>query len=272
MPEPTKSPAAVVRQHADLRILGGEVEGLARRISQHRRNALAEINELGVRLIRAKKMLSHGDYGPWCKDRGISTQDSSDAVRVAMNWSKVPERGSLVKFLKACNESLLVRTAEEDEADISAGADAIVEPETEAEAEPAESAAPIPPPDIGDAYEGPLPESLLDAEGDPLPPSAKTAFEDKSIEGWIEKYGRPAFDALKALRTAPSTVHTNLDALIKKQSAISRMLKSSKPSHRCYQCKGLGCEKCKNTGWMSKAVWSEQFPKAVKKPFFGRRQ
>jgi Protein of unknown function (DUF3102) len=110
----------------------------------------------------------------------------------------------------------------------------------------------------GDAAEEAPPDVLTDAEGLVLPERVKPYLEDRSIDDWIAKHGRPAFEAMKELRERPGACHADLDVLLKKQSAVSRMLKSAKLTHRCPQCAGEGCKTCANAGLLSKALWSEK--------------
>jgi hypothetical protein len=119
--------------------------------------------------------------------------------------------------------------------------------------EPEMPADPLPADPTGDAAEDVPAAALVDADGQVLPEALRPAWECNAIEDWIEKYGRPAYAALKGLLGRPGTAQTNVDGIRKRQHAIANMLRSSKPKYRCFICKGERCKDCGETGWMSSA-------------------
>ncbi len=111
----------------------------------------------------------------------------------------------------------------------------------------------------GDSAEVVPPDLLVDAEGAPLPESARIALADDSVDRWCAHVEK-SFHGLDGLVTRPSGRFVNAKVLKKKLSAVARMAKAQKPTpgrvYACPQCPGPGCERCRGEGWIPHTIWS----------------
>ncbi len=98
-----RDPSAIVRKHADLRILAQECKSISARIDNKDRDILTEYRELGERLIQVKGIVKHGEYGPWLDQHGITKDRSSRAVNLAENWTKIRGPRNLEDALTQCD-------------------------------------------------------------------------------------------------------------------------------------------------------------------------
>jgi hypothetical protein len=93
-------PKAITRQAVDL--IADEVKTLFRTCTNYRRQILFTMREAGIRLLRARRQLKHGEFVDWLKVHGIPTWQASKAIRVAEYWDETQPKQSLGEFLKAC--------------------------------------------------------------------------------------------------------------------------------------------------------------------------
>lgn len=180
-------PPAHVSAKADLRILAQECKSINARINDQDRKVLDEYRELGERLIQVKALVKHGEYGPWLDQHGISSQRSSDGVRVAENWSKVPPSGSLKEYLTRCDSIRLCSEKPPPPTNISSDADT-----SEGEEETSETPAGKP---AGGAKPPKKPATTTTAKPTPPDPPAEPAIE-------VPARIKPHFDAIPLFKDA----------------------------------------------------------------------
>ncbi len=228
-------PAAIVQNHADLRILAQECKSIYERISNQHRNIVAEYRELGIRLVRVKAFLDHGEYGPWLKQYGISTQRASEAMRIAECWDQIPGTGSLNEVLNA----LTLASEDTDALEEHAG-------DVDEDAEPAKPTPQTPPASPA--------EQAVAAADEAEPEEEKTPDEllaevNTQLESWcrsLMKYGETMPDDpwLRDLNRR--------DGAMQKLKGVCETIRSAKCVCLCPKCEGTGCRICHKTGRLTR--------------------
>lgn len=256
-------PSVIVRQHASVRVAEQEAVALWKNFIRSERRQLNDYYEIGLRLLPIRVARKGNEWLAWLKEIGIPQQRASEAIRIAENWKWITGAGSIREALKSIAENVFtsdenkletdeIQTAPENEAsktepeiDVSGNSTA---PENE------------PPPDVGDAAELPVSDVLWGADGEPLPPSAKAAVEDKTLDKWLED-SRDLYQRLAKLPESPSGTFVKPTELKKRLSGIAKSVKAQRPDpkrmFRCPHCKGKGCETCRSNGWIPFTIWSD---------------
>lgn len=256
-------PPAIVRSEVD-------IETLLRDARMFGRQTVEAAVKAGELLLRAKAVCPHGQWIPLIGRFGFTQSTAKRLMATARTDGKSPNLGDLTGtagddppapttspttfatpiYCRPC------RTGKPKEG--CKACKALRKNQPKLFEPPAPEAPPAPPEPTGDAAEEVADAVLRDAEGLVLPERVRPYLEDDAIDAWVKAHGRPAFDAMKELQGRPGASHVDVPLLAKKLSAVSRMVKSAKLTHRCPECSGEGCETCANTGLLSKALWSER--------------
>lgn len=290
MPDPVKSPAAVVREQADLRLLKGEVRGLNRRVQEildrADRDVLAEYHELGKRLkaIKDSDAVKHGEWLPLLEELGIPTQRASEAMTVATLWWRF---GTEAKGLKDFLRLAAGFKGKPTQQTITPGDETKLPPggnlpgPSAGPVESGDAAASPGPADVGDACEELPPGAIVDPDGNILPPSVQDALEASPGAEKVLEHLRAAKKEARAFAETPAGAYVDARFIGNRIAAaalqFNNRVLTPKNTFRCDGHKGHGCTgnescaKCKGKGYIPKPLKGDIGPKPKPK-YHGRRR
>lgn len=263
-----QSPAAIVAQAADERIMASAIIADLRDAHDSQRRSVDKFRAAGLKLLDAKRTLPHGRWTPFVERLNISERQAQRYMKLAQTdpasdlvaeWSRICGHQT---FTESSVESETPPTPEHPKTDANQSTQAT-------DSAPSTNQTVVVPPGAGDAWEpnsgNPGKPDPAQAEGEPEPTDALGNAIPKKLRDVfvgnseaIDQARKGVFAARKVAKEFGSwNSWARFDEMEKALSTLATDFKKARPYAVCEACKGNGCKDCRNIGWLTEWAYKD---------------